>query len=399
MSELRHIDWPEILSHLETLASSELARESLRRLGPLKTPEEALRSFDEIEEAQLILNMGRRPQMESLDLFNTWYERLKRQGVLKPLELKDVRRFCMEVVDLKSAAESFTSPWLKSLGEELMDAKEPLSAIDQLMTPSGEIRTDASEALASLFKDKQEMERELQGALNKLVKKHGLEPILQDRFVTNREGRWVVPVKSGQQHHFEGIIHDSSQSKQTVFMEPQEIVDLNNQIRKTEIRIEREIEILLTELSQYLSSQVLGFERSKALLFHADIRLAQAQFANQIQAQPCSFVQDRIYLVNVRHPLMVLRSDKVVANHVEFTAEKRILLLSGPNAGGKTVLLKAVGLATHMARCGLLICADDSSQIPFFRDMKVAVGDEQSVDQNLSTFAAHLKTLTEATKV
>ncbi|HUP80391.1 MAG TPA: hypothetical protein VM260_17685, partial [Pirellula sp.] len=96
---------------------------------------------------------------------------------------------------------------------------------------------------------------------------------------------------------------------------------------------------------------------------------------------------------------MVLRSDKVVANHVEISSSKRILLLSGPNAGGKTVLLKAVGLAAHMARCGLLVCADESSEIPFFEAIHVAVGDEQSVDRNLSTFAAHLKTLTESTQV
>ncbi|MEQ1878231.1 MAG: Smr/MutS family protein [Bdellovibrionia bacterium] len=399
MTELKHIDWPEILAHLETLASSEVAREFLRQLGPLKTQSEALESFAEIEVAQLILNLGRRPQMQSLDLFQTWFERLRRQAVLKPLELKDVRRFCHEAVDLKDASESFSSPWLKSMTEEILDAKEPLSAIDQLLTPGGEIRTDASETLASLFKEKQEMERELQNTLNRLVKQHGLEPVLQDRFVTNREGRWVVPVKSGKQHSFEGVIHDSSQSKQTVFMEPKEVVELNNQIRQIDIRIEREIEILLTELSQYLSSLVRAFEDSKEILHRADIRLAQGQFATQIQAQPCTFSDDRIYLTNVRHPLMVLRSDKTVPNHVEFTAEKRILLLSGPNAGGKTVLLKAVGLAVHMARCGLLPCADDSSQVPFFKELHVAVGDEQSVDQNLSTFAAHLKTLTDATKV
>lgn len=399
MIELKHIDWPEILSHLETLATSEVAREYLRHLGPLESPQAALTSFAEIEEAQLILNMGRRPQMESLDLFQTWFDRLRKQGVLKPLELKDVRRFCHEVIDLKGAAESFSSPWLKSVNEELMEAREPVSAIDQLLTAGGEIRTDASETLASLFKEKQELERDLQKTLDRLVKQHSLEPVLQDRFVTNREGRWVVPVKSGRQHSLEGVIHDSSQSKQTVFMEPKEVVELNNQIRQTDIRIEREIEILLTELSHYLSSLVREFESSKEILYHADIRMAQAQFALQIQGQPCLFADDRIYLTNVRHPLMVLRSDKTVANHVELTPEKRILLLSGPNAGGKTVLLKAVGIAVHMARCGLLPCADDSSQVPFFKALHVAVGDEQSVDRNLSTFAAHLKTLTDATKV
>jgi DNA mismatch repair protein MutS2 len=383
---------------MESFATSERGREMLRSLEPLDTESKAIQSLSEIEEARIIINSGRRPAMESLDLFSTWFDRLKKYASLKILELKDTRRFCHEVLGVRESASSYSSPWLKGLVSQLFDSSEAISAIDQIITPGGDIRSDASEELSQLFKSKQDKERSLHSTLNKLVKNHGLESVLQDRFVTNREGRWVLPIKSGMQHNFEGIIHDSSQTKQTVFMEPQEVVSINNELREIEIRIQKEIEKLLAELSQYLTTYCPSFQLAKELLIQVDVRLSQAQLAEQIGAQPFRFSKKQIYLSGLRHPVLALKNPKVVPNTVELTAEKRILLLSGPNAGGKTVLLKAIGLAAQMARCGLPLCADDGSEMIFFKKIHVAVGDEQSVHTNLSTFAAHLTTLTEATK-
>jgi len=393
-----YLDWPLIIEQLENFATSALTKEDLRHIGPLKNEAAALTSFSEIEEARILLNLGHRPGMESLDFFSTWFERLKRQSVLKTLELKDVRRFLREIKDLRDTAQAFSSPWLQGLQNHLLNTTEPLSAIDQIITPSGDIRVDASEELSQLFRNKQERERSLHHILNKIVKQHNLETVLQDRFVTNREGRWVLPVKSGMRHSLEGIIHDVSQTKQTVYMEPQEVVILNNEIRETEIKIEKEIEKLLTELTHYLHRYVSPFDEAKQLLLQADLRLAQAQMAQVLQANPCRFSKERVILKELRHPLLSLQDTEVVSNDVELDVRKRVLLLSGPNAGGKTVLLKSIGLAAQMARCGLPICADEDSELPFFQQIKVAVGDEQSVHQNLSTFAAHLKTLTEATE-
>jgi len=399
LSNLQHLDWPILLKNLEGFATSESAREGIRNLSPLSSTMEALKSFEEIEEARIIVASGKRPSLEGLDLFNTWFDRVKKSAVLKTIEIKDIRRFCYEVKSLREAAVSYSTPWLKEVFATLFDPTEPISAIDQIITPAGEIKSDASEELANLFKSKQDTERHLHSTLNKIVKKHNLETVLQDRFVTNREGRWVLPIKSGMQHNFEGIIHDASQTKQTVFMEPQEVVSINNDIRQIEIKIEKEIEKLLTELSHYLHGNADKFERAKKIMIKADERLAQAQLAMQLNSQPCRFSGKRIRLLELRHPLLVLQNPNVVTNDVEMNEENRILLLSGPNAGGKTVLLKAIGLAAQMARCGLPICAEEGSEIPFFHKIQVAVGDEQSVHRNLSTFAAHLAILTEGTRV
>jgi len=395
---LTALDWSEVLNRLQALATSEPARARLRDLAPLTSPEQAQKSFQAIIEAQGVLALGERPFMESLDLFGTWFSRLKREAVLTTLELRDARRFCIEVVALSEVLRSLNTPWVARLKERLMDAGGALSAIDQIMTPSGEIRADASEKLFNLYRDKQNQTKLLQNTLDRLIKQHDMEPVLQDRYVTNREGRWVIPVKSGMQGFFPGIIHASSASKQTVFMEPDEVVPLNNRLRQIEVEIEDEIERLLIELSSYLRTQLFGLQNSQEVLLEADIRFAQAKLADILEAGPVEFDQSRLELHEIRHPLLVLKNEKVVPNSIKLGGDKRILLLSGPNAGGKTVLLKSVGLAAQMARCGLLICAAEGSYLPFFRGLYVAVGDAQSVDAALSTFAAHLKVLDRASQ-
>ncbi len=393
---MTNLDWDEILSRLADLATSQGARERLRHLQPLPSQGEAEQSFFEIAEVMGILSLGRRPFMESLDLFSTWHTRLSKAATLKTLELKDLRHFCLELLALREVLKEHTSPWAAFIVTALMDATEPLSFIDQIMTPEGDIRNDASETLYQLFQEKAHIVRQTQNMLDRLIRQHEMEPVLQDRYVTNREGRWVLPVRSGKQHSLEGIIHASSQSKQTVFMEPKEIIPLNNRLSQIEVDMEEEIERLLRHLSEYLLGRIGEFESARHLLLSCDIRFAQAQLAAHMQGVPCVFDPTEIKMVGLKHPLLLLANVDVIPNTVHLGADRRILLLSGPNAGGKTVLLKSVGLAAQMARCGLLIAADEGSKLPFFLHIHVAVGDSQSVDQHLSTFAAHLKILNEA---
>lgn len=396
---LKSLDWNEILSKLESYATSEVAKEQLRNLSPVSSHEEAYRSFQKIFEAELLLQKGRRPFMESLDLFPVWHQRLAKGATLKTLELKDVRHFCLESIALKEILSLAESEGLKQIHQDFYDGSEPLSAIDQIMSPEGEIRTDASQKLYELYHEKAQISRQVQNALDRLVKQHDMEPILQERYVTTREGRWVLPVKGGMQHQFEGIIHGSSQTKQTVFMEPKEIIPSNNRLREVEVGIEEEIERLLTELSKYLHTQVFHLEKTKDRMVELDQTFSKAQMALQMEAHACEFSKDQIRLIEARHPLLALNPEiEVIPNSVQLDREKRILLLSGPNAGGKTVLLKSVGLAAQMARCGLPICAEEGSVLPFFKEIHVAVGDAQSVDAHLSTFAAHLKILNAATQ-
>jgi DNA mismatch repair protein MutS2 len=396
---LSGLDWLGVLERLRGLATSELVRVRLDNLQPMGSAKEAESSFRQVKEGLQILLQGQRPFMESLDHQAAWFQRLKREAVLTTLELRDVRRFCTEVIALSEAIRPLSGLWLDRVKARLMDATHALSAIDDLMTPGGEIRPDASETLSRLHRDKTNQTNALQGVLDRLVKQHDMEPVLQERYVTTREGRWVIPVRSGMQGFFPGLIHGASQSKQTVFMEPDEVVPLNNRLRQIEASIEEEIERLLNEISIYLRSILGEFQDSAQCLEEVDAILAKAQLASLLGAEAIQFSATDFDLRDLRHPLLVLRGVEVVPNTVRLEHGRRILLLSGPNAGGKTVLLKSVALAAQMARCGLLVCADSTSRIPFFSKVVASVGDAQSVDQDLSTFAAHLRVLDQATRV
>lgn len=396
VKSLANLDWEIIINYLEQSATCELAREILRQTEPFSTPEEALSRSYFICEAQNLLVRHSRPRMESLDFTSSWFDRLKKFAILKPLELKEVRLFLTDTQGLAECLDSFNGNWINSIKTQLMEALPPLSAIDHLMTPSGEIKTDASQKLFELNHEKNEQIKKIQNTLDQIVKKHNMETILQDRYVTTREGRWVLPIKSGMQHSFHGIIHSSSKSKETVFMEPEESITLNNRLREVDVEIEEEIEYLLKEISKYLSSMVEDFTTSKELLLQADIIFAHAQLSQQIESAPFKFSEGFIDLKNVKHPVLILSGVKVIANNVHLEEKKGVLILSGPNAGGKTVLLKSIGLAAHMARCGMPICADESSTLPFFKQIMVTIGDAQAVDAQLSTFAAHLKNLNHA---
>lgn len=396
MQDLVVLDWTEILEKINSHTTSEAGREAIKNTKPLSAPEEAYLSFQQISHATEVLNQGIRPYMQSLDLYTTWIARLKKNAILKTLEIKDVRSFCLEALALKESLDPIDNEWAKKILAELMPAEEPLSAIDQILTPNGEIRSDASEILFRLYREKEKLAREVQNTLDRLVKDHQMENVLQDKYVTTRDGRWVLPIRSGMQHHLPGVIHGSSQTKQTVFMEPEKVIPTNNRLRQIEVEIEDEIERLLTELSRYLATKTSEIEITRDLLEECDVRFSQAQFTNFINANPIQFSKDTLELVDVRHPLLQLSGKKVISNSVLLEDRKSILLLSGPNAGGKTVLLKSIGLAAQMARCGLPICASETSKIPFFQDILIGIGDAQSVDEELSTFAAHLKILSKA---
>ncbi|QDK37142.1 Smr/MutS family protein [Bdellovibrio sp. NC01] len=396
MQDLVALDWIEILEKIKSHATSEAGRDAVMATKALRSEQDAYASFQEIASATEVINQGVRPFMTSLDLYSTWILRLKKNAVLKTLEIKDVRSFCFEVLALKEALNQVDNEWARNIGSALMHAEEPVSAIDQILTPGGDIRSDASETLYRLFKEKERLAREVQTTMDRLVKAHQMENVVQDKYVTTREGRWVVPVKSGMQHHIPGVIHGSSQTKQTVFIEPETVIPTNNRLRQIEVEIEDEIERLLTELSRYLSSKSSEIESARQLLEECDVRFSQAQFASKVNAHPIEFSTDSMELIEARHPLLQLSGKTVVANTVLLEGHKGILLLSGPNAGGKTVLLKSIGLAAQMARCGLPICASETSKIPFFKDVLVGIGDAQSVDEELSTFAAHLKVLGKA---
>ncbi len=395
--DLSNLDWHELLEKLKTFATSETARAKLEKIQALVSPEECQESFKNIFSAQALIDQNLRPFFKSLDLYPQWISRLKKNATLKILEIRDVREFSIEAMALREACRDLDSPWAKQIVSEVEQLDEVVSLIDHMISPGGEIRSDASETLFNLFREKEKLQRDVQNTLDRLVKDHDMENLLQDRYVTNREGRWVLPVKGGMQRYMPGVIHAASQSKQTVFIEPEKVIPMNNRLRQVENEIEEEIERLLVEISKNLFYRVPQFIQAEDRMVKTDIELAQAQLSSLIESSAVEFT-DELELFQLRHPLLQshLQSQKgkrIISNNIDLEKNKSILLLSGPNAGGKTVLLKSIGLAAQMARCGIPPAVAANSKIPFFKEILVIVGDSQSVEQELSTFAAHLKLL------
>ena len=264
MQILKNLDWQDVVDKISNFSTSESAKEEIKKLSNSESEATAQKSFYNIECASYILSTGVRPHMESVDLFELWYSRLTKKAILKPLEIRDVRTFCMETVALKECLDQQSTDWAIDTNAQLMKAMEPLSAIDQLLTPSGDIRMDASERLYSLSKEKDNLAKQIQNQMDRLVKDHQMEHMLQDKYVTTREGRWVIPVKGGLKQFVPGVVHGSSQTKQTVYIEPEAVIPLNNRLRQVEIDIEDEIERLLNELSGYFFSIVGEFLKTKS---------------------------------------------------------------------------------------------------------------------------------------
>lgn len=399
MFEVKNLDWHEILEKIRSFATSETGKNKISETRTCVSSAEAEKSFYEIECAAAVILSGVRPHMQSLDLFELWITRIKKKAVLKTLELKDLRHFCIETLALSETLKTQETSWAQDQLELLMKAEEPLSAIDNLMTPTGDIRMDASEKLYRLSKEKESLARQIESHMDKLVHDNKIEHMLQERYVTTREGRWVIPVKGGMQHFVPGIIHGSSQTKQTVYMEPETVIPMNNRLRQIEVEIDDEIERLLHEISDYLATLAPAFEKTKLVLENCDVLFSKAQISTLLEAHGCQFDTAKIELKELAHPLLKLSGKKSVSNNISMQAEKFVLILSGPNAGGKTVLLKSIGLASQMARCGLPICAAAGSVLPFFKEIVTGIGDSQSVDEDLSTFAAHLQILDKASQL
>jgi DNA mismatch repair protein MutS2 len=229
--------------------------------------------------------------------------------------------------------------------------------------------------------------------MERMLNRKDLQDCLQDKYVTVREGRFVLPGKSSFRHEVRGTIHGTSQSGQTVFVEPQEFIDANNRLREIDVDIEIEEYRILSELASHAAHEVEALRRNIDILLTADVWIAAARMADRLDANRFDFSEEDVHFVHARHPLLVRSGVDVVPNTITLS-RGQIMIVTGPNAGGKTVLIKTVGLLALMARMGLPLPVGTGSRCPFFGNVHTLIGDDQSLTSHVSTFSAqilHLK--------
>jgi len=286
-------------------------------------------------------------------------------------------------------------PNLEALFEHLPVEKNILKHIESVIDVKGKIKPNASRLLADISSAIAKAEQEARKKIDQIFKNAQQNNWVADGSLTVREGRICIPILSENKRKLRGFIHDESASGQTVFIEPEEVFGLNNKIRDLEFDKRREIIRILTELTNQLRPFVPILLSYHGFLTKLDFVRAKALFAIQIDAEmPVLFNEARLKLVNAKHPLLILNHKEsgkpVVPLNMHLDANVRILLVSGPNAGGKSVAMKTVGLLQIMTQAGLLIPAAAESEVGVFKQLFADIGDDQSIESDLSTYSAHL---------
>ncbi|MES1205042.1 MAG: Smr/MutS family protein [Pseudomonadota bacterium] len=285
---------------------------------------------------------------------------------------------------------------------EVLEPWERLArTIRATFDPAGQVRDDVSPELARLRRERESLSGRVRGEIERLMQEETFADVMQDQFWTIRQDRYVLPLKASAKSMGLGIVHDSSRTGETVFVEPVAVVALNNRVRLCDLEIEHEIRRVLEALSSDVAAAAPALRANLAILGQVDVIAAKARLGVDYGGSTGALVDDTfVDLRQARHPLLVLRAAqaafKVVPNDIALGGDAaRVLVVSGPNAGGKTVILKTIGLAALMARAGMLLPGAPGSRMGFFHLVLPDIGDRQSVMGDLSTFSAHLSNLAE----
>jgi DNA mismatch repair protein MutS2 len=391
--------------------ASPLGRRELEKLQPHADRARLTEDLAEAEEAMAYLNLATRPQPAARGAairiefggvpdVEQAVQKLRIEGAgLEPKEIFEVFSLLDIAADAKSnltaAAERF--PRLGRRAQTIGDFRALLRELDGKILPDGSVADHASVALNRLRRDIERQKKSIQESLDRFLRTHREEGVLQEEFVTIRNERFVVPVIAGQRRKIDGVIHGASSSGHTLFVEPLETIHLNNELVRLMEEETREVHRILLEMTDRLRAYGDSIRQTLVTMAELDLIFAKAKFGGDFGCVIPRF-GDRLALKDARHPLLqdVLRRrhKTAVPISLELTRDRRTLLISGPNTGGKTVTLKTVGLLSLMAQSALPVPAADA-EFPVFDQVLADIGDYQSIQENLSTFSAHVSNIRE----
>lgn len=394
------LEFPKVLERLAGYASFSASAELARNLHPVKTLEEALRLQKITTEARLLLSLNPDLTVGGATDIRPLAERAARHGMLEPSELLAVKDTLISARTLARTFERSATqyPHLAEIASGFPPPPGVIDAISRAISERGEILDQASEKLARIRHDVRVAHERLMARLQKMVTDPKITPMLQEALVTQRNGRYVIPLRSEFKSQVRSIVHDQSSSGATLFVEPLAIVDLNNEWHELQLAERDEERRILAELTDLVGANIEIIRRLVDALAHFDFALACARYAEDLRASEPLLVPYRpttrehpgstIQLIQARHPLLDPAS--VVPIDLELDEHTFCVVITGPNTGGKTVTLKTVGLLVLMAQSGLHIPARSGSALSVFENVFADIGDEQSIEQSLSTFSAHI---------
>ena len=399
----RHYETLELNKILEMLAgetSLTQAREDALKIEPETRIEKIELLLSQTEAAHMLIGRFGAPSFGGMSNVANPLRRAQAGGCLNTTELLSIAsalRAIKGVRDWRSKSAGVET-CLDGYFTVLYTNPNLNDRITSCILSEDDIADNASRELADIRRKKRQAASKAREVLDKIIRSSAMQKYLQEAIITQRDGRYVVPVKSECRGSIAGLVHDTSSSGSTVFIEPMGVVNANNEIRVLEGKEDAEIERILFELSAACAGCADEIVTSYHTLCELNLIFAKAHLAYRMKAtRPKLNSRGYINLRKARHPL--IPQDRVVATDITLGGDFDTLVITGPNTGGKTVTLKTLGLLTLMAACGLMIPADDNSELSVFTRVLVDIGDEQSIEQSLSTFSAHMTNIVSILKL
>ena len=390
------LEFDKIRAQLTEYATSEKGKQMIKEL-PIEVEEKAIQNkIEETADGVELLRLKQGIPIPRLKDISFALKRLELEAGLNGRELSDILRVLTTTHEVerffeKVEEEEIALKRIPRLVEKLESIPDVTKELEASIREDGYVLDSASPTLHGIRVGIQKTEQEIRRQMDQYLTGKNAQ-YLSDTIITIRNDRYVLPVKAEYKSVFGGTVHDQSATGQTLFMEPQAVVNLNNKLREYQVQEKREVERILWELSQKLMPYTNSLHQNHYVLARLDVVNAKALYANEIKAtEPIIDRQNHVALWKAWHPL--LDREKAVANDIILGEEYQAIVITGPNTGGKTILLKTVGVIQLMAQMGLYIPAGENSRVGIFTEIFADIGDEQSIEQNLSTFSSHMSNI------
>ncbi len=395
---LKTLEYDKILAMLAQCAPTEGARERALALLPENDPDRILRRQRETTEAKAMQSIKGMPSFGMIKDVRDAADRAAKGAVLSPRELLDIANVLRTSRSLLeySRSDRRDTTSLDEMFERLITDKKLEERILTAIVSEDMIGDEASPTLSDIRRKMRLGNNKIKDTLQNFIN-GSYSKFLQENIITMRNGRYVIPVKVEHKNDVRGLVHDTSSSGATLFVEPMSVVEANNELRVLQVKEQNEIERILTELSEACGNIENALDLNYKNITELAFIFAKSELSFKLDATPARITGDRkVNLIRARHPL--LDKDKVVPITVTLGGDMSTLVITGPNTGGKTVTMKTIGLLALMAQSGLHIPASDTSEICIFDDVYADIGDEQSIEQSLSTFSSHMVNIVNITE-
>ena len=385
----RILDFDKVKLALSTYAKTTDGREKCLTINKLESIELINKSLDEIDSAKQFLLNNIDFNFIDIKEKNLVIKKLKKQITLSIEEICNINDF---LISIKNIVTSYKNSEINNSLIKYFDSLNPIDniiiTIKKIIIDNYNISSSASEELKNIRIEKTKINEAISTSLNTLLNKY--KNFLQEPIVATKNNRYCLPFKNEYKSKIKGIVQDTSNSTFTVFIEPFEVVELSNQLTNLEILEQDEIYKILTELTKKISNHIKEIETNCDVITNLDFIFAKLKYAiSNSHTRPIINNNKYINLINAKHPL--IDKNKCVPLNINISEFYKCLIITGPNTGGKTVCLKTIGLIHFMGLSGMYIPTDENSEISFFDNIFADIGDEQSIEQNLSTFSAHIK--------